>query len=129
MTNTSITQGLTITTVIGSWFLYDSLQFVSSDEAPPPATGVQASLPPCRYRPKKDPLGAVVLDFIGGVLSGPASAEIELLGKRYVSSVNPDGKLLRTVDLLVAKPPKPAVAKITIKAGKNTFKTELLIKP
>lgn len=119
---------LTITTVNGSWFLYDSLQFVSSDEAPS-ATGVRASLPPRRYRPNKDPLRVIVLDFTGGVLSESASAEIKFLGKRYVCRIEPAGRLLRTVDLLVPldNPARPAAATITIKAGKKTFRTEVTI--
>jgi len=121
---------IAITTTRGSWILYDSVQFVGSDEAPS-ATGVKASVLPCWYRHKDGPSRAIKLDFVGGPLIEPADVAVLCAGKRYVRRIDTDGKLLTAAEVLlpIEGLAKPATATIAVKTGKKTLTTEATVPP
>jgi len=121
---------IAITTTRGSWILYDSVQFVGSDEAPS-ASGVNASVLPCWYRHKDGPCRAIRLDFVGGPLLEPASVEVRCAGKRYARRIETAGKVLTTAEVLlpIKDLAKAAAAKITVKTGKKTLTAQTIVAP
>ena len=122
---------LTITTIEGSWLLYDSIEFLGSHNSPEVPKDVKLTVDPFLYRIGDSGGRKIKFDFGDNVLFEPSDVKLNFNGKQYSQQINSDSDAVKTAEAVfdIGNSDKSATAEIICSIGSETFKKIVNIDP